>query len=108
MADKIKVEVDESLESFIPGYLEDIGKWVEAILKAFENNDFETIRQLSHKMAGTGAGYGFEFITRAGRNINKAAHGKESAPVKEWTGKLKDYLNRVEVIYVEDDDEFED
>ncbi len=107
MADNVKVEVDETLAPLIPCYLEDMGKWAEAILTALDNEDFETVRQLSHKMSGTGSGYGFEFITRAGMNINKAAHEKEGATVREWVRQLKDYLHRVEVVYVEDDDGFE-
>lgn len=104
MAERIVVQVDESLESFVPKYLEDIGRWVEDILDAVGKADFKTIRELSHKMIGTGTGYGFEFITEAGAESNKAANVEDAAGVKEWIGKLKDYLDRIEVEYMEEED----
>jgi hypothetical protein len=106
MTDRIKVEVDDSLKGLVPGYLEDIEKWIADISGFAEAGDFGSIRDLTHRMAGTGAGYGFDFITQAGGEANKAAHEKDPALVREWVDKLRDYLDRLEIIYV-DDDEFD-
>ncbi len=89
MADRIKVEVDDSLESLIPGYLGDIEKWIADILGLAKAGDFEAIRDLTHKMAGTGAGYGFDFITHAGGEANKAAHEKSPGPCQGMDGEAQ-------------------
>jgi hypothetical protein len=107
MADRIRVEVDDSLEGLIPGYLSDIGEWIIKIQDFMEKKDFDAIRNLTHKMAGTGAGYGFDFITRAGNEANKAAKGKDPVLVREWMEKLKEYLDRLDIIYVDDDSGFD-
>ena len=101
------MQADETLADLIPDYLEDIKKWVGDILEAVDRSDFEVIRELSHKMIGTGAGYGFDFITEAGTETNKAAHEENPDIVKDWIEKLRDYLDRVDVEFVEEDDDFD-
>ena len=107
MADKIKVTVDESLKGLIPGYLEDIGIWISEIYRLSEEENFEVICSLTHKMTGSGAGYGFDFISRAGSEANQAARDKDAVLVRKWMEKLGEYLDGIEIIYVDDEDEFD-
>ena len=108
MNKKIIVNVDQGLAEFIPGYLKDISQWTKNILEAVDESDFDTVRTLSHKMIGTGSGYGFDFITDAGKQSNKAAHSSDSASVREWIHKLENYLSHIEINYIKDEFDLED
>ena len=101
---KIVIQIDEGLESFVPGYLKDIEKWTEIIINSVEKKDFDTIRKLSHKMIGTGSGYGFDLISRTGHIINNAAHTEDIDAIKKSCENLCDYLKKIEVEYIEEED----
>jgi HPt (histidine-containing phosphotransfer) domain-containing protein len=97
--EKIVVQVDADLEDLIPEYLQNRRQDVEAILKALENQDYETIRVLGHTMKGTGGGYGFDAITDLGQTLEEAAKNQNEPAISQATAALRDYLQAVEVIF---------
>ena len=99
--DKIIVHVDADLEAIIPRFFELREEDILLINESIEKNDFETIRRLGHSMKGAGGGYGFDYISELGRAMEEAAKKEDKAEIKEWTLKLKDYLDNVEVVYDE-------
>ncbi len=98
-AGKILVSVDEDLSDLIPGYLENRAKDIREIASSLERGDFETIRTIGHKMKGSGAGYGFDRITEIGRAIEDAAGRSQEEEICRQAGFLKNYIDRVEVIF---------
>ena len=99
--DKIIVHVDADLEAIIPRFFELRAKDIFTINESIEKKDFETIMRLGHSMKGAGGGYGFDYISEIGRAIEEAAKKKDADEIKEWTLKLEDYLEKVEVVYDE-------
>lgn len=97
--EKIVVQVDADLEDLIPGYLENRRQDADAILRALENQDFETIRILGHTMKGTGGGYGFDVITEMGRALEEAAKSGDAPAIRQGVAALLDYLQAVEVVF---------
>jgi HPt (histidine-containing phosphotransfer) domain-containing protein len=95
---KIIVRVDPDLEDLIPGFLENRRNDIQAMQEALEQDDFETIRKLSHTMKGVGGGYGFDDITTLSREIEEAAEQRNASGVREGLNKLSGYLDRVEVV----------
>lgn len=100
--EKIIVSVDEDLEDLIPGFLENRQADIVALKKALTNDDFESIRVLGHSMKGAGGGYGFDEISEIGSQIEEASKVKDAAKVLHYTERLKDYLDRVTVIFEEE------
>lgn len=96
---KIIVTIDADLEEIVPGYLENRWKDVDAIGVALPQGDFDTLRVLGHRMKGSGAGYGFDEITEIGRKIELAAKDRDDAAIRDELEALKDYLERVAVVY---------
>jgi HPt (histidine-containing phosphotransfer) domain-containing protein len=93
------VVIDKDLEDLIPGYLENRRQDMDSILSALERNDFEGIRSVGHKMKGSGGGYGFDGITEIGRDIEAAAKNAIKQDIREQTERLRDYLDRVKIIF---------
>ena len=103
---KKRVKIDISLKPLIPSYINDILKWIEDIKNDADASDFESIRKLSHNMSGSGSGYGLDFITESGLKINRAAHERDVAGIKELCMALYDYLKNIDIEYIEVDDDF--
>jgi CheY-like chemotaxis protein/HPt (histidine-containing phosphotransfer) domain-containing protein len=97
--ERIVVRVDARLRPVIPQYLENRRADVETIHIALDRSDFETIRELGHKMSGTGGGYGFPRITEIGQSIEQAAKNKNAGEIRALAGELARFVERLNVIY---------
>lgn len=93
------VAIDEALQDLIPGYFENRRKDIAAILSALEQNDFESIRAIGHKMKGSGGGYGFDMITAIGSHLEAAAKNAIGRDIREQVDRLRDYLDRVKIVF---------
>lgn len=97
--DKIIVHIDADLKAIVPRFLELRVKDISAINESIEKKDFVTITRLGHSMKGAGGGYGFDYISEIGQAIEEAAKKSDAGDIKEWTIKLANYLQNVEVVY---------
>ncbi len=91
--------VDIELKELIPGFLENRHKDIQSILKALDQDDYETARILGHSMKGSGAGYGFDPITDIGRSIEQAANDRNPEEIRKRVDELLNYISRVKVVY---------
>ena len=91
----IVVEVDEDL---IPTYIENRRGDIEAIKKAVADGDFSEVTTRGHTMKGSGAGYGFDFVSEAGTGIEAAGKVGDGTIALQWTARLENYLGRVVVV----------
>lgn len=96
---RIVVEIDPDLEELIPGYLQNRQKDVEELRKALSNSDFELIQRMGHTMKGSGGGYGFDFISAVGMNMEEGAKETSVEKIQDALKDLCDYLERVDVVY---------
>jgi HPt (histidine-containing phosphotransfer) domain-containing protein len=49
---------------------------------ALEQSDFAAIRDLGHKLSGTGAGYGFPRISEIGAALEAAARSSDTSAIR--------------------------
>jgi len=96
---EITVQVDPDLRDIIPLFMENTRKDIDTISLAFSEKDGDTIRRISHSMKSYGSGYGFEYISRAGRAMEAAALKDDLSAVVEILTDLKNYLDKVTVSY---------
>ncbi len=94
---RISVHPDTRLRAAIPGYLEKRRSDVQAIEAALERSDYTTIRELGHKMSGTGGGYGFAAITELGEAIERGAVKRDADAIRRGVEGLARYLERIEI-----------
>ena len=98
---KIVVLSDPDMQELIPGYLENRWEDIRSIMESLEKNDYKTIQVLGHDMKGTGGGYGFDAITLIGKSVEQAAKDQNQDEVRKLVQDLTDFLNRVEIIYMQ-------
>lgn len=99
-AERIVVPIDdEDILELIPDYLTACRKELELMQNAAQQMDFETLRGLSHKMKGSGGGYGLNRITEIGGKIEYSAKLEDSLAIELALSDLGDFLERVEVVY---------
>jgi signal transduction histidine kinase len=96
---EFRVTLDPLLKDLIPGYLGKKQKEIQELEAAAKNRDFATARLLGHRMAGTGASYGFGDITSIGRAIEAAAERKDTETISEQVILLAQYISNVEIQY---------
>ncbi|MDH4317718.1 MAG: hypothetical protein OEV64_04965 [Desulfobulbaceae bacterium] len=102
--EKILVKVDEDLLDLIDGYLKTQHDEAIKMKNALAGQDYEVIRIAGHCMKGTGAGYGFTDLTDIGGQLEHAGEKKDGIKISHLISKLENYLARVEVEYVPEED----
>ncbi len=96
---KITVIIDEDLADLIPMYLENKKKDIAVMQKSLNENDYENIRLVGHSMKGSGGGYGFDEISRIGKDIEEAAQNQERDTINVLALELEDYISRVDIVF---------
>jgi CheY-like chemotaxis protein len=96
--EKILVRADARLRALIPDYLDRRREDVRAMSAALDVPDLETIRELGHKMTGTGAGYGFPRISEIGAAIEADAKKNNAAGIRSRVADLARYLDQIEIV----------
>ena len=96
--DKIKVNVPSYAVQLIPNFLKNREKDIKAVENSLKTKDFETIERVGHSMKGSGSIYGFDGISEIGKHIESSAKNKNSEEIQDSLSKLKNYLNRIEIV----------
>lgn len=98
-SDRLIVRVDPDLEDIVPEFLGHLAEDLQSILEALDKSDYQSVRRLGHSMKGSGGGYGFDAITEMGWAIEKAAEAEDAETVKNKVVAIKNYLQRVEIVF---------
>ena len=98
--EKSLVCVSAEFKEFIPDFLVDIRNDVKSMIKALDNNDYETIKIIAHRVKGTAGGFGFDKITNIGKFLEAGVKEKNQKDIQKWLNELSDHLEIVEVVYV--------
>ncbi|GFE58235.1 Hpt domain-containing protein [Geobacter sp. AOG1] len=99
-SNRIVVQIDAEIQEAIPFFLELRKKNIADIMTALEGKDFEHIKRLGHNIKGSGGSYGFDELSRIGRDLEKAALAQNENATRNLTVELEDYLANVEIVYV--------
>lgn len=91
--------IDKDLEDLVPGYVSSIISDLGLIIQAVKESDFDTAKTLSHRMKGSGGGYGIQEISDKGWIMEKASAEKNSDSIKEAAEALIRYLENIELKY---------
>ena len=98
----VMVPVDASFAPLLPRFMANRKKEVIAMQEALAAQDFESLRTIAHGMKGAGGSYGFTAITTMGATIEAAAKQRLGPTIEEELNRLGSYLDRIEVIFVEE------
>lgn len=96
---RITVHIDASLKDLAAKYLANRQRDIDTITGTLKRGDYEPIRAIGHNIKGTGAAYGFDFISEIGDELEQAALQGNGEAINKVTAALADYLRRVDVVF---------
>ena len=89
---------DEDILELIPTYLEGRREELSVLRNAAEQKDFSSVRDIGHKLRGSGGGFGFDRISEIGCDLEASAKALDFPAIIQHIAQLQDYLERVEVV----------
>ena len=96
---KIIIYADPDISDLIPGFLENRHKDIKTISEALGKKEYDAIRLIGHSMKGSGAGYGFDDLSKIGAALEEAAEKKEALSIQKELAKVETYLKNIQVVY---------
>ena len=95
MPDPIRVRATGDLAEFVPEYLAETRRQLEA---ARRDGGLAALRTLGHNLRGSGAAFGLDALGLVGRRLETAAAAGDAPTALACASELEDYLNRVIVV----------
>jgi hypothetical protein len=96
---KLDYELDSFYKDLVEDYLKNKNEEFLELEKAVNENDFATIRDIGHKLAGTGGSYGLSFLTEIGDKLEDAGAKNDIEEAKESLAIYKNFLSNLKVEY---------
>ena len=96
------VKISSDLEPLIPKYLYNRRLDITKAATLLVHNDIEPLRIIGHSMKGSGASYGFSFISEIGERIENAVKNSDKAVITEAFNDLEKYIDTVQIVFVEE------
>jgi CheY-like chemotaxis protein len=97
---KVLVTPPEGIEGLVVNYLASVRREMGEILTGVASNDCTIALRLGHQFKGSGEGYGFPEITRAGLEVESAARASNVDEIRRQILALAAFLDRVEIVSV--------
>jgi len=94
------VSIDADLEELIPSFLKKKEAEIVELQKSLENNNYDEIRRLGHKLKGSFSGYGFKAMSEICAGIENSAKTQNREEVSEYLSQLKVYFENVTIEYI--------
>ena len=92
------VYVDRDFAEFIPEFIQDIHQDILEMSCALQEENYESIRQISHKLKGVGGGYGLDEVSTIAREIEAGAKQEEHAKTRKSLDILTYYLEHIQIV----------
>lgn len=93
------VQVDPDFADLIPGFLDGCRAELAEMRRSLARVDFDALARAAHRLAGSGASYGFAGITESARRVERAAKSADPAGAGGGLDALAAYLGRIKVRY---------
>lgn len=99
-----KVFVSEILSDLIPSFVQSRAEEFVELEKAVNEQDFERISRLGHKLKGSSLNYGFQHLGELCEEFEQAGRNRNLVAAQEIIKEMRRHLQSVEIVYVEDDE----
>lgn len=79
----------------IPGFVERKEKDLEQLAILVAHGEFEAIRNIGHRLKGSGAGYGFQALSEIGASLEAAGRAHERAKITALIDALREEIAKI-------------
>lgn len=90
---KLDLENDPVFMKLAEDFLIELPSTLGNIQSAFEQQDWDTVSDISHKLKGTAGSFGFHEITDTSEEINNCIRATDTQPVIELLNRLSEQVN---------------
>lgn len=97
--DTFTVLVESELRELIPKFIKIQKEQFELIKNGFNNQDFNDLKHLGHRMKGACGGYGFTLLSEIGSEIEKLAELKDIDSLEKQVKRCENFLANLKIIY---------
>jgi signal transduction histidine kinase/CheY-like chemotaxis protein len=94
---RITVLIEPEMQDVVPAYLEKRKLDLSSYYEALDAGNLAAIQTIAHNMKGTGAGYGFPFLTEIGEKIEAAARAGRRNELKARIDELASWLGKLDI-----------
>ena len=98
MEEKIKIEVDKDIFYLVDEYIESRKADFKTIKAAIKKDDFEKVKQLSHKMRGSAGYFGMMDLTNMAKEMEENALNQDKIFLQDLLNKMVLYLENVQPV----------
>ncbi|MCF6150167.1 MAG: Hpt domain-containing protein, partial [Candidatus Kuenenia sp.] len=95
------VAVYSVFKEVIPSFLNEVRQNIRTMSEALQDNNFETILNIGHRLKGAGGGYGFDHISKMAMLIEKNAEEKNTKEIQKKLEEFSNYVESIHVVYKE-------
>ncbi|MDH4191420.1 MAG: Hpt domain-containing protein [Betaproteobacteria bacterium] len=93
------VKVPKDLADLVPMFMSNRKKEIDALREAIGASDFEQMRQIGHRMKGSGRSYGFLLVTELGMRLEEAARNSDGGAAETCVAEYVDYIEKLTITY---------
>lgn len=94
------VEIESDLQSLIPGFLKNRNKDILELQNLINQNQFEEIEKLAHRMKGSTGSYGFIEMSEIAAHLENNAKNQNVEEIQRLIEQLKETLDSTEVKFI--------
>lgn len=98
---RIKIVIDPELQPIMGRYMEIRRKEQGQLEAALDRGDAEAVRDLGHKLKGTGTSFGFDHLTEWGAAIELAGRDGDLDQAAKVAAEVRYYLDNIDIVYGE-------
>jgi len=95
------VDIDVDLEDLIPDFLQNKRNEIGIIRASLNEDDFENIARIAHKIKGSGGGYGFTEMSKIAQMIEVSTKAKNKEEISNLLDRFIYYMDNLEIVYKE-------
>lgn len=96
--EKILVKINKDIIQFLPDYLKNRETDIVNITLALKNNDFEKVKQITHKIRGSAGLYGLMELSNIAKEMEEKSLEKNTAFLNSLLQKIIFYLANLEIV----------
>lgn len=99
--DRFEICVEPELKPIMDRFLEIRHAELAEMEQALASEDVDRLILLGHRLKGCGSSYGMHELTELGHAIEEAASDKRIEAVSLALGRIREYLEHVDIVYGE-------
>ena len=96
----MKAFIDKNIEGLVPLFFHKRQEDISILVSCMNKHDYEEIKRVGHRVAGTAGNYGFLDLADIARSMEIAAREKDDQRLQELYKDFKNYVSNVEIEYV--------